>query len=341
MASPQTSDNTLPKPELSEDRFQRLMRILKYEAKDLQDFLDFTLNEAIDLSKSKIGYIYHYSESAKQFTLNSWSREVMQECTIRDPQIIYDLDKTGIWGEAVRQRKPIILNDYQAPHPLKKGYPEGHSLLSRFLTVPVFDQKEIVAVVGLANKAAEYTEEDIKQLELFMAAAWLIVKQKKAQHLLNERFKELQAFYTFSKIIDSEDITLEAIYGEMSKVLPKSWQYPEISCCRITINNNEYISDNFKVSDWMQSAPIKVKNSVIGKIEIGLLERKPDIDEGPFMKEERLLLDSIAERLGKTTERFRMEQELRKTNEYMTGRETKMIELKKEIEELKAKLENK
>jgi len=88
----------------------------------------------------------------------------MKECTIANPQTCYELDKTGIWGEAVRQRKPIIVNDFPAEHPLKKGYPEGHAPLSRFLTVPVFNEDQIVAVVGIANKARDYDESDVLQL---------------------------------------------------------------------------------------------------------------------------------------------------------------------------------
>ena len=62
----------------------------------------------------------------------------MKECGVLNPQTIYELDKTGIWGEVVRQRKEIIVNDFLAYHPLKKGYPEGHAPLYRFLSIPIF-----------------------------------------------------------------------------------------------------------------------------------------------------------------------------------------------------------
>jgi len=72
----------------------------------------------------------------------------MKECPIPDAPKIYALEKTGIWGEAVRQKGPIVVNDFQAPHLLKKGYPEGHAPLHRYLTVPVFNKNQIVAVAG-------------------------------------------------------------------------------------------------------------------------------------------------------------------------------------------------
>lgn len=58
----------------------------------------------------------------------------------------------GLWGEVVRQRAPIIVNDYHASNQLKKGYPEGHVMIRNFLSVPVFQEGRIVAVVGAANK---------------------------------------------------------------------------------------------------------------------------------------------------------------------------------------------
>jgi PAS domain S-box-containing protein len=170
----------------SETWLRGLVRILQYHPDTTQGFLDNALSEAINLSESKIGYIYFYQEDRKQFVLNTWSKDVMVECTVRDPQTCYELEKTGFWGEAVRQRKPIILNDFQADHPLKKGTPEGHANLTRFMSVPVFNGEQIVAVVGLANKADDYDETDVLQLTLLMDAIWKSVDIQKGEDALRE-----------------------------------------------------------------------------------------------------------------------------------------------------------
>ena len=81
------------------------MKISQQNVDNVQELLDIALEEAINLTESKIGYIYHYNEQKEEFTLNTWSRDVMKECTIANPQSLYPLEKTGIWGEAVRQRK--------------------------------------------------------------------------------------------------------------------------------------------------------------------------------------------------------------------------------------------
>ena len=174
----------------NEARMRSLASILQYPADSVQEFLDYALNEAIQLTDSRIGYLYRYDENHREFVLNSWSREVMHECSIVDPQTCYELDKTGIWGEAVRQRRPILLNDFAAAHPFKKGYPAGHAELRKYLTVPVFSGGRIVGVIGVANKESDYQETDILQLTLLMEAVWKVVERREAED------KERQAVHS-------------------------------------------------------------------------------------------------------------------------------------------------
>jgi PAS domain S-box-containing protein len=165
----------------NEARLESLLRITQVDAPDEQALLEYALEEAIALTGSAIGYIYHYDEQTRRFTLNTWSKEVMRACSILAPKTQYDLDKTGIWGEAVRQGKPIVINDFAAPNPLKRGCPEGHAPLRRFMTIPVRSAGRIVAVLGLANKLAEYENADVRQAMLLMDAVWRMVEQRRAE----------------------------------------------------------------------------------------------------------------------------------------------------------------
>lgn len=153
------------------------LRIARYQAKSVQDLLDYALTEILTLTGSKIGYICSYNHTHKEFTLNAWSRGVLDVCSINNPQTRFHLDSTGIWGEAVRQERPIVINDFESPNPLKKGYPESHARLKRFLTLPVFSGNHIAATIGIANKTRNYTDKDIHHVSLLMNFAWQIAER--------------------------------------------------------------------------------------------------------------------------------------------------------------------
>ncbi|HMM12920.1 MAG TPA: PAS domain S-box protein, partial [Bacteroidales bacterium] len=162
---------------LNNERLESLLKVSQMQPKSNQELLDFALTEAIELTRSNIGFICYYNEHTKHFTLSTWSKEVMDECKVVNQQTVYDLDQTGCWGDAVRQRKPIILNDYQADNPIKKGIPEGHVRLERFLTIPIIVDDKIVAVIGVANKMTDYDDSDIRQLTLLMDNVWKIMER--------------------------------------------------------------------------------------------------------------------------------------------------------------------
>jgi len=192
----------------NEARLRSMVNILQYPNADSTSFLDFVLEEALKISQSDIGYIYNYDEKAEVFSLNSWSKNVMAECSVINPMTCYELGKTGLWGEVVRQRQAIIFNDYPHEHPLKKGYPEGHVELTRFLSIPIFSHNEIVAVIGVANKNTDYNSSDVLQLTLLMDAAWKVIEGRKAQLDLlaseekyRKLFENMTSGFAFHKVI--------------------------------------------------------------------------------------------------------------------------------------------
>ena len=178
-----------------------MLEVAQFQTTNVQELLYFSLEKVIALTESGIGYIYRYYEEEQQFVLNTWSKGVMPACNVSEPQTIYQLDKTGIWGEVVRQRRPIMVNDYAAPSDLKKGYPDGHVPLFRFLSIPVFDNEKIVAVVGVANKVLPYDQANLLQLTLVMDGVWKIAARLIMEEHISLVSREWQT--TFDSICDS------------------------------------------------------------------------------------------------------------------------------------------
>jgi signal transduction histidine kinase len=128
-----------------------------------------------------------------------------------------------------------------------------------------------------------------------------------------ERVKELNCLYGFSKIVEIPNTSLEEILEGANGLLPAAWQYPEVTCSRIVLGNQEFRTKDFKQTKWTQQSFIKVHGRRAGFVEVCYLEEKPTIAEGPFLKEERYLLNAIAERLGRIIERKRAENALKKS----------------------------
>ena len=91
------------KQPISELRMESLFRISRYEAKSIQDLMDYALHEAVALTGSKVGYVFYYDERTQLFTLNSWSKEALEECAIVDKPTTYKLEDTGIWFNATNR----------------------------------------------------------------------------------------------------------------------------------------------------------------------------------------------------------------------------------------------
>jgi len=143
---------------------QCLIHLHEIEYTGEKDFITQALNRIQELSGSDIAYLHYYNEETKEIALGSWSSSTLENCkTVYDEH--YPLEMAGIWGDAVRKRKPIIINDYPK---LKtaKGLPDGHFPLLRHLGVPIFDGKQIMGIVGVGNKNSDYTQADVDQLQI-------------------------------------------------------------------------------------------------------------------------------------------------------------------------------
>jgi PAS domain S-box-containing protein len=173
--------------QMNQKRLEGLLRISHFSSDDFQEMADVALEEALGLTASKYGFIFNYNEETQEFDIISWSKDVMRECSVQSPPLTcYALSLTGMWGETVRQRQPILINDFAAQHPLKKGYPEGHVPLQRFLGIPVFRGERVVGVAAVANKESDYDQSDVLQLTLLMEAVWTTVEKIRAEQALRE-----------------------------------------------------------------------------------------------------------------------------------------------------------
>ncbi len=116
---------------------------------------------------------------------------------------------------------------------------------------------------------------------------------QKLLHEKRERLKELAAINQTTQII-KEGKTVEETLRRIVHVLPRAWQYPENTVARITFDGKEYKSRAFEETEWKQSQTFSTLDNRTGEIEVYYLQKFRDIDEGPFLIEERQLIDNLA-----------------------------------------------
>jgi DNA-binding NarL/FixJ family response regulator len=129
-------------------------------------------------------------------------------------------------------------------------------------------------------------------------------------HFLQERVKELACLYGISELISTHGNDLDEIMTGILEIIPPSWQFPEITAARIVILDREFRTENFLESVRVQRADILVEGLVAGFLEVRYLEESPDFDEGPFLNEERLLINAISDQIGKAVARIKAAEQL-------------------------------
>ncbi len=128
---------------------------------------------------------------------------------------------------------------------------------------------------------------------------------------LRERAKELACLYRVNELLNRQDSPTEDVLRELIETVPAGWQYPDCCQAKLTLNTTVYQPSGFSESPWVMKAPIVLEGEAIGQVEVYYTEEKPVADEGPFLKEERKLINNIAERIGYFLFQHRLGNDLR------------------------------
>jgi DNA-binding CsgD family transcriptional regulator len=139
-------------------------------------------------------------------------------------------------------------------------------------------------------------------------------KLASVENALRERIKELGCLYGIAQLMERHENSLDRLLQGTADLLPPSWQYPEVACARIIYEENSYMTAGYRETRYKQSADITVNRKRVGVVEVCYTKKMPRSDEGPFLKEERALINAVAERLGKAAEKMRAEEELREAH---------------------------
>jgi two-component system NtrC family sensor kinase len=132
-----------------------------------------------------------------------------------------------------------------------------------------------------------------------------------------ERVKELTCLYEIARTAANPHAAVDEVLVEILHYLPPAWQYPELTAARIILDNREYSRGGFRKARHVQTSDIVVSDVKRGVVEVAYMEDRPEMDEGPFLIEERRLIDTIAREVAVIIERKKAEEDRSKLQEQL------------------------
>ena len=185
-----TLKQNIQKIQLDESRLQALLILNQMKEASTQELIDFVLEEAVKLTKSKNGYLKIIHKDQTIMTIHSWSMNKMK-------QSVY-VEKTGLLSEKIQPKEAVVIDDSVNVSPFKSGKYEELGEVTRHIDISVADDERIVATAGVGNKTEEYDDSDTRQLTLLIQGMWKLMQRKLAVEQLKKTMEAKSQFVSMA-----------------------------------------------------------------------------------------------------------------------------------------------
>lgn len=214
---------------------QHLLELLPLGNQD--ELLRTALDVAEELTHSQIGFLHFVAPDQREVSLQVWSSHTLAEmCFAEGKGRHYPISQAGVWVDCIHQRRPVIHNDYAAlPH--RKGLPEGHAPVRREATVPLILKDQVLAVIGVGNKACDYTDEDVEVLRQVLGMAMDFAER----HKVGQRL-EYVAYYDPLTGLPNRTLVTDRL-GQALALASRSRQL--VGICYLNLDGFKPINDDY------------------------------------------------------------------------------------------------
>jgi two-component system NtrC family sensor kinase len=193
-------------------------------------------------------------------------------------------------------------------HPLCKERLPG--FFSSIAVIPIKLEEECVGLLQLkTRRPGFFSSRDVAFYEDIASILGIAFSHQYAQVELRERIKELTCLYGIARVVAQRDASFDEIMQGIADLLPPAWLFPEIASARIVLNGKSYETQGYGQTPHRQVSDVVVKDEKVGFVEVSYREKKLTMDEGPFLSEERSLINSVAREVAIFYERSKGEEE--------------------------------
>ncbi|MBN2545439.1 MAG: hypothetical protein JXB50_06560, partial [Spirochaetes bacterium] len=194
------------------------------------------------------------------------------------------------------------LNEYYKTVTIKKRSQNFCYIENKYnsiIIIPLYVGNQKIGIIQLKNEIINfYKLSDLKYYRELSQNLGLIISNQQTQSELNERVKELTCLYGIANASEDHDATLDEIMNKTIFLLKSAWQYPKITQVRIVLDGKIYTTANNLKEIDKQKADIIINDKKRGTLEVIYTKKKILLDEGPFLLEERHLINTIAKELS-------------------------------------------
>ncbi len=216
------------------------------------------------------------------------------EFSVRNSQVRYR------WEFAERPQPAsrfTVVSGGRRSHSRATPYPS--SAQSRFAA-----GEHVAGIMRLKSLRPNYfTKARLEFCESLAGTLGLAIATHRAQWALHERVKELTCLYGISRVAQLSGATLDDALQRIVELLPPAWQFPEIARARILLDQRAFTTSGFRAGPHRQSASLSIAGKLRGSVELFYVQERPEFAEGPFLPEERSLIDTIAREVSLLVER--------------------------------------
>jgi signal transduction histidine kinase len=178
------------------------------------------------------------------------------------------------------------------------------------LVVPIPFEQEDIGLLCLKKKSRDFfTQKDVEFYQGVAQTLGTALGYRRTQVELRERVKELMCLYGIAKIVEQRALSLGEILQGIVKLLPSAWLYPDIAAARIILDEKSYATSHYQEGIHQQSTNIVVSGVQRGIVKVTYAAERPELDEGPFLKEERNLIDAVAREIALIIEQIQIEED--------------------------------
>ncbi|MBP1909590.1 PAS domain-containing protein [Methanolobus bombayensis] len=174
---------------LNEMRLEALLKLYQMQDYPMNEIAEYAIQKAAELTNSTTGYLEFLNEDENVLETYHWPSYIETGLSGNEEPFVHPVKSTGFWGEAIRERRPVIVNTQYNSDNVDEIYPGRKERMVRHITVPVFENEQIVAVASVANKSKDYDESDVRQLTLLMEGMWKLVQYKNTNEVLYEALR--------------------------------------------------------------------------------------------------------------------------------------------------------